>query len=228
MRPHGALPCPAAALLPLLLALLVLLTACASAPAPDWQSNAKASAERAIAAWLRGDVRVEAAEFARARSEIARSARPDLLARLELLRCASRVAALEFEPCQGFEALLADAAAPEQAYARYLAGLARPGDAALLPPAQRRLLGAAGDAPTLAALAAIDDPLARLVGAGVLLRRGQATPELLDLAVQTASQQGWRRPLLAWLRVQQQHAQAGAATEEAARIGRRIELLLQR
>ena len=53
----------------------------------------------------------------------------DLLARLELLRCATRVAALVFEPCAGFEALAADAAPAEQAYARYLAGQAQAADA---------------------------------------------------------------------------------------------------
>mgnify|MGYP006167852959 CR=1 FL=1 len=78
----------------LLAAVAVLaLVACGNTPpAPDWQMNAKASAERATQAWLTGDQRVEAAEFARARREVASTGQPALLARVELLRCAGRVA----------------------------------------------------------------------------------------------------------------------------------------
>jgi hypothetical protein len=50
---------------------------------------------------------------------------------------------------------------------------------------------------------------------------------VIEQAVNTASSQGWRRPLLAWLRVQLQRAQAAGAEQEAARIQRRIELVLQ-
>lgn len=203
-----------------------VLVACTSTPAPpEWQMNAKGSVERAADAGLRGDSKIEAAEFARARAEVARTGRPDWVARVELLRCATRVAALDFAPCVGFEAVAQDAAPAEQAYARYLAGTASASDAALLPQAHGAL--AAGATAPDAALAAIADPLSRLVAAGVLLRRDQATPGVIEQAVNSASAQGWRRPLLAWLGVQQQHAQAGGATQEAARIQRRIDVVLQ-
>lgn len=185
--------------------------------------NAKGSAERAADAWLAGDARVEAAEWARVRAELTRTGRPDLLARAELLRCATRVAALVFEPCAGFEALAQDAAPAEQAYARYLAGASQPADAALLPEAARAVV--ASGSPE-AALAGVKDPLSRLVAAGVLLRSGRATPSVLALAVDTASAQGWRRPLGAWLTLQLQRAQAAGATDEAARLQRRIDLVL--
>lgn len=202
------------------------LAACGNnPPAPDWQMNAKGSSERAANAWLGGNNRVEAAEFARARSELARTGRADLLARIELLRCATRVSALEFEPCTGFDALAADAAPAEQAYARYLAGGATAADVRLLPPAHQAVAQVV-NAPD-AALASIEEPLSRLVAAGVLFKRGVATPGVIAQAVDTASAQGWRRPLLAWLKVQQQRAQAGGAADEAARIQRRIELVLE-
>jgi hypothetical protein len=209
----------------LLLSLGIALAACSSTPPPpDWQMNAKNSIEAAAEAGLRGDSRVEAAEFARARAEVARTGQPSLMARMELLRCATRVAALDFEPCSGFDVLAADAAAPEQAYARYLAGEATPADAALLPQPHRRL---ASQPPTPdVALAAIPDPFSRLIAAGVLLRRSQATPGVIEQAVNTASSQGWRRPLLAWLDVQLQRAQSVGAVQESARIQRRIDLVL--
>src|SRR6218665_2929752 len=65
------------------------------------------------------------------RAEIARPGRPELLARLELLRCAAQLASLVLQACDRFEALRPDAAAPEQAYADYLAGRLSPAHAAL-------------------------------------------------------------------------------------------------
>lgn len=204
-----------------LLGLTALLAACGSTPPPpDWQINAKGSAERAAEAWLSGNTKVEEVEFLRARSEVARTARPELVARLELTRCATRVAALVFEPCAGYEAVAGDAAPAEKAYARYLAGQATVEDAALLPTAHRPLVGVT--APDLTGVA---DPLSRLIAAGVLLRRGVASPAAVAAAVETAAQRGWRRPVLAWLGVQQRQAQSAGQTDEAARIQRRIDLL---
>jgi hypothetical protein len=184
--------------------------------------NAKSSLERAADAWLSGNSAIEAVEFARARSEVARTGQPERVARVELLRCATRAASLVFEPCAGFEALAADAAPAEQAYARYLAGQALATDAPILPEAHRALTMAT--APE-SALANIKDPLSRLVAAGVLLQRGAASPAVAAVAVDTASAQGWRRPLLAWLQVQQARAQAGGAVDEVARLQRRIDLV---
>lgn len=201
----------------------LLMSACSSTPpAPEWQMNAKTSAERAAEAWLVGDARIEALEFGRARREIASTGRADLLARAELLRCATRVASVVFEPCAGFDALAQDAAPAERAYARYLQGAATPADAALLPEVHR---GVVGNAAPDAAVAAIKDPLSQLVAAGVLLRSGRATPGVITTAVDTASARGWRRPLLAWLMLQRERAQVAGATEEAARLQRRIDLV---
>ena len=143
-------------------------------------------------------------------------------ARIELNRCAAQVASLDFEPCTGFEPLRADAAEPELAYAAYLAG--QPLDAAqaaLLPEHHRSIAAAA----TAAALPPADDPLGRLIAAGVLMRRSQASPEVVAQAVDTASAQGWRRPLLAWLGVQARLAEARGDAPEAERVKRRMDLV---
>ena len=200
--------------------LCLLLAACSSAPKPaDWQLEAKGAMDRSVAAYLEGNSRVEAVELARARSEISSTGRIDLMARAELRHCASHVASLVFEPCTGFEKLRQDAAPAERAYADYLAAKLQPADAALLPPQQRAAL-AGGDE----AVKSIADPLSQLVAAGVALQAGRASPAVVQLAVDTASSQGWRRPLLAWLGVQLALAEKAGATDEAARLRRRIDL----
>jgi hypothetical protein len=200
---------------------MLSLAACSSGPKPaDWALEAKTASERALAAYMEGNTRVETVEFGRALSEVASTGRVDLVARVELLRCASRTASLVFEPCAGFERLRPDAPAAERAYADYLAGRLQPEDLALLPATQRAAAG--GDA---AAVKAMADPLSQLVAAAVLFQRGQASPAVLQQAVDTSSAQGWRRPLLAWLGVQAQLAEKAGDAEQAARLRRRMALV---
>lgn len=196
-----------------------LLAACGSRPpAPDWQVNAHGALERYEQAWLTGSSRAAQAEFDRARRELAATGQAGLVARAELTRCALQVASLDFGPCPGFEALRADAPAAERTYADYLQGL--PVTPELLP-AQHRAAAGGADA---ARVAAIADPLSRLVAAGVAMRAGRGSPQLLQVAADTASTQGWRRPLLAWLGAQLQLAERRGAQEEVERLRRRIAL----
>lgn len=202
----------------------LLLVACSSKPpTPDWQMNAQGAAHKAAEAYLSGNARVEQLEWDRARAEVARTGRPDLLARLELMRCAAQVASLVVGPCERFEALRLDAAAPERAYADYLAGHLPQPQVPLLPEAQRKV-AQSGDA---AALLGIEDPLSRLVAAGVLLQSGRASPAVISVATDTASAQGWRRPLLAWLLLQVQRAQAAGDADTAAALRRRVAIVEQ-
>ena len=212
-----------------LAAAALLLAGCASGPPPpDWQSNAKAAVDAAVQAALLGDSGGEAQAFERARSALARTGRPDWMARAELMRCAARTASLVLEPCDGFERLRPDAAAAERAYADYLAGRTLSGDEiARLPPAQREAAAAiATKTVPPGGLPGIDDPLARLIAAALLFRAGQASPATIELATDTASAQGWRRPLLAWLQVQALRAERAGAVDEAQRLRRRIALVL--
>ncbi|WP_137893874.1 hypothetical protein [Ramlibacter sp. 2FC] len=200
--------------------LVLLLAACAGGPPPpDWHMSAHAALERAVAAYLEGNNRVAEREFERGRAELARTGRIDLVARAELMRCAARVASLVLEPCTGFEALRVDAGPDERAYADYLAGRALTAQELARLPAPQRAVAAGGAALPQA------EPLARLVAAGVLLQAGRASPEVRGQAVETASTQGWRRPLLAWLGVQLRLAEQGGDAAEAERLRRRMALV---
>ncbi|HSW16060.1 MAG TPA: hypothetical protein VLJ86_02450 [Ramlibacter sp.] len=205
-------------------ALALSLAGCSNAPPqPDWQVQAHGDLARFETAYLTGAMRAAQAEFARARSALAATGEARWVARAELTRCALQVASLAFEPCVGFEALRQDAPAAERAYAQYLAGEALAPEQSSLLPAHHRAV-AVGAADPAASLLAIADPLARLVAAGVVMRMGRATPQSLQLAADTASQQGWRRPLLAWLGVQAQRAEQAGDGQEAQRLRRRMAL----
>lgn len=209
-------------------AIAVLLAACASGPSPPtWQSDAKGAVDRATAAYLAGETRLHDTELARARAAVASTGRTELAARVELLDCAARVASLAFEPCARFDALRADAGAAERAYADHLAGQPLAREAiALLPATQQAVATAvAANATTPAAVQAAEDPLSRLIATAVLFRAGLASPALIDAAAETASVQGWRRPLLAWLKVQALRAEKAGDASEAQRLQRRIALV---
>ncbi|GGH56485.1 hypothetical protein GCM10010975_15210 [Comamonas phosphati] len=202
-------------------------------PAPDWAVNAEAAAQRASTAYLQGQPRIESLQWQKARASVASTGRTDLAARMELIRCATQVASLEWDDCPTFQALQPDAAAPEQAYARYLNARPRAGDAGLLPKEQqaaaRHIAAQAASAPLTAGevrqMTGAGDPLSRLLAAAVLLRAGNASPELLQAGVDLASAQGWRRALMAWLLLQAKAAERMGDADMAAHIHRRLELL---
>ena len=209
-----------------------MLAGCSSQPpVPDWQINAHSAAQRAVQSYLSGQSRSAEREFDQARDQTARTGNPALAARLELLRCAAQVGSTVAEPCTLFDALRQDAAAPELAYDRYLQGHVQSADVALLPPQQQGvaaalLVGGGTDASAAAeaALGKVDDPLSQLVAAGVLLRTGHASPAVVTTALEVASRQGWRRPLMAWLGLQAQRAETAGDAAEAARLRRRMDL----
>ncbi|WP_296491998.1 hypothetical protein [Rhodoferax sp.] len=220
----------------------LLISGCAGGPpAPEWQSQAFAALDRYTSAYLNGNSRVADLEFARAKTEIARTGRPDLMARIELLRCATQVASLELAPCAGYQALAGDAPLAEQAYASFIRGTWTGLEATRLPQQYQALVrhtqasAKQHDGPTATPsppgrdeLHQLQDPLARLVAAGALLQREPLAITDIDLAVETASSQGWRRPLLAWLGVQLKHHQAAGNAAASAGIQRRIDLVLQK
>ena len=190
-RSRGRLQCVAAA---------IFLSACSSSPVPpDWQLNSRSALTAFQSHYLKGDTRAAGLEFDRATAELRNTGRGDLVARAELVRCATRAASLEFDNCPGFEKLRADAGPEELAYADYLAGRTE------------RAVG--------------EDALSKLVSSAVRLNSSKITPPEIAAAIDLASAQGWRRPLLAWLGVQVKRAEAAGDRGAAERLRRRIEIV---
>lgn len=206
---------------------VALLGGCSSAPPPpDWKMNAVSLLEHYQGRWLEGDAKAADLALAKGRREIARTGRLDLLARLELAACGTRLAALDFSECAAYAPLAPEAGPADKAYAQWMRGEWAGLDVKQLPPQYVALVEARDDLAANRAMAEIKDPLPRLIAAGLLFKQGRAQPATLALAVDTASERGWRRPLLAWLEVQRKRAELAGDQAAAARLQRRMDLIL--
>lgn len=205
-----------------LLSAFLGLSACANQPpTPDWLLHSEAALQQHARWWLEGRDTLAEKQLNIAREAVSRTGDATQMGRVELHACAVRLASLGPAGCPAFEPLAQDADAAERAYANYLAGQLTAVDVHLLPKMQREVWQAS-DESSNRVLAAIPDPLSRLLAASILLQSGRLSPNGLSIAIETAAQQGWRRPLLAWLSLERQRLEKLGELEAAAAVERRI------
>lgn len=202
---------------------LPLLSGCASGPVPaDWRLNARDALESGQQFYLLGNDKLAQSELARSRAQVASSARLDVLTQVVLAQCAAQIASLAAKDCPEYNALTNDALPPERSYHAYISGQWQDVTQPLLPKQHQGVFANPDD---IKQLAAIKDPLSQILAAAILLQRQKLSPEGIKLAVEAASSQGWRRPLLAWLGVQAQYAEKSGDSALAAQARRRMELV---
>ena len=210
-------------------ALIALACAgCSVAPTPAWRADAHDALESFTDTYLKGDTKLAERYFSESRAAVAGTGRPDLVARMELIRCGVGTAALDFDACAGYESIQADATETDRAYAGFLAGKFEQQAGAKLPPQYEAIAGEKDADAQNRALRKIKDPVSRLVASGALFRAGRLSPEGIATALDTASEQAWRRPLLAYLNVQAKLAESAGDTAALEVIRKRIELIYQR
>jgi hypothetical protein len=100
-------------------------------------------------------------------------------------------------------------------------------DASRLPAQYRGVATAHSEAARNKGMQQMEDPVSRLVAAGALFRLAQLSPEGLTAAIDTASAQGYRRPLLAYLNVQARRAESAGDAAALQSIQKRIDLVYQ-
>lgn len=199
--------------------------ACSHRPAaPEWEERAHEGFEQYQRSYFAGE-RTAERDFRKAADALASTGKVELRARGELIRCAFGTAALDFSSCERWRSLQSDADPGDRAYGALLSGAFANLDTKDLPPQYVPLAKAQGAGARNEALKKIEDPLSRLIGAGALLRAGDLAPESVAVAVDTASGQGWRRPLLAWLTAQAKLAEAAGDTVALDRIRKRIDVV---
>jgi hypothetical protein len=212
---------------------IAALTGCAGTPPPVWQLDVRQAVEQATAATLAGLTRVANAQWQRALQAAAATGRADVLAHVTLSRCAVEQTALVWQGCPAAQPYLPDAGPALQAYAAWLVWPEAPSTTstvAALPPAHQpvaqRLLQSTPPGELALVLQSVPDPLARLVAGSIAWRAGRLDAAGVAVLVDTASAQGWRRPLAVWLGVQARLADAAGDAEAAARARRRLAWVL--
>lgn len=213
----------------LAIACLLLLSACGSGgpPPPDWKTDAADLIERYKKHALLGENTLAERYFQQAVAATGGAGRVADTAHLWLVRCATRRAMLIDDACGEYADLAkVEPNAADQAYYQFLTLRWDAIDVAQLP-AQHQGLVRASPAARPALLSQMDDPLARLLDAGLLVMRREADVATLMLATETASSQGWRQPLLTYLKLREKQAATQGNAPEQARLARRIQLVEQ-
>jgi hypothetical protein len=208
---------------------VMFLFACGSNSVPDWKDRGFTQLENYKTHFLSGKEDTVEPHFIKARREIASSNDLNLLAVAYLTKYALHTASLEHFDAADFARLQRLAPNPSNmAYCHFLKGNFSATDATALPARYTGVLKAVLDHDaTLAAreIAAIDDPLSRLIACGVWTRYLPEDVRILQIAISTASEQGWRRPLWAYLaKLQSYHDERGEQAK-ATMVKERLELL---
>ncbi len=213
----------------LALAGLILLTACGSGGPlpPDWKTDAADLIERYQKHALLGENILAERYFQQAVAATGGAGRVTETARLWLVRCATRRAMLIDDACTEYAELAGITPnAADQAYYQFVTLRWEVIDVAQLPSQHHDLVRAPAEK-RYETLSRIADPLARLLDASLLVMRQEADAGTLTLAAETASERGWRQPLLTYLKLQQKQAAAQGNTAELARLTQRIQLIEQ-
>ncbi len=212
-----------------LLSFLLLLTGCGPKPIP-WLMEAHQRLEDFKVDFLTGRAPVVTEmHFRKAVEEIKKSGDLDLLGKAWLTRMALQAAVLE-ESEKGEYGKI-DAASPSPAnrnFYLFLTGKLGKVDDALLPRQYRPFLKALQNEDTVVIvrrIREIGDPLSRLIAAGLVVRSGPENESLLQDAVETASQNGWKRALIAWLERLSRFYEKSGEVAKAATVRQRLDLI---
>lgn len=216
--------------LPCLMFLLLLLAGCGSKPAPVWIAAGHKQLETFKQDFLTGRSQpITEIHFRNALEEMKKGGDADLLGKAFLTRMALQVAVREgLEEGEYLKTEVVETVPANRNFYLFLTESAVAVDVSLLPESYRPFWAAMriGDAAQVAAaITAIDDPLSRLIASGLAVRQGVVTEMILRTAVETASQNGWKRALFAWLeRLKSFHEAAGDAAK-ASTIRSRIDMM---
>ena len=213
----------------LAITLLLFMSACGSPPIPQWKDTSFRQLASYKINFLTDQEDATEPHFAKAKQAVSSNNDLNLLATVYLTKYALHTAALEdFDDSDFLRIEKLQPNAPNRAYYDFLKGNFIAVDAGLLPSAYSKLLPLLINkdvSAALRAIAAIDDPLSCLIACGIWIKYLPAEASVLNLAINTAAKEGWRRPLWAYLNRLQKYYLDRQEITKAQSIQERLELL---
>jgi len=212
----------------LLTACLLLLAGCGGKTLPpDWKVDSADLIERYQKHELRGENILADRYFQQAVHAAGSAGQVAETARLWLVRCAVRRASLDDDDCSEYvELAKLETTDEDRAYYQFITLDWSRVDASRLPKHYAALVAGAADK-RHAQVEGINAPLSRLLAASLVVKRGEADDALLSLATETASAEGWKRPLLVYLKLAEKRASERQDEAALAAIQARIRLVEQ-
>jgi alkylhydroperoxidase/carboxymuconolactone decarboxylase family protein YurZ len=207
-----------------------LLVGCGtSKPVPEWKDASFNKLDSYKKSYLSGKERIAKAYFNKAVDEIKSSGDLEILARAYLTKYACQVAVLE--EFDDREYLKIDAVEPvlqNKNFYSFLEGAFDNVDENQLPEQYVGFLRAFknGKKDEIAhEISKMDNSLSKLIAIGLLAKKNTADEIELNLAIDIASQNGWKKALLAYLSKLQSFYVMNNKPEKAAHIAERIQLI---
>ena len=214
----------------LILFLLLFIYACSSSqPIPQWQDTASRQLENYKIDFLTDKEGTDEPHFIKARNAVASNNDLQLLAKVYLIQYALHTAVLEdFDDSDFLRIDKLEPSSANRAYYDLLKGNISQVNESKLQPTYQKLLHLMHDKNLSAAakeISSIDDPLSRLIACGIWVKYMPYDENIIKLAINTASQDGWRKPLWAYLSKLQKYYLERKETEKAEVIKERLDLL---
>jgi hypothetical protein len=206
-----------------------LICSCGTNQVPEWKDASARQLENYKYSFLTDKESSTEPHFLKAKKAIARSNDLDLLGTAYLTNFAMHVSILEdFDDTDFLQINKLQPNAKNFAYYNFIKGNFQAADFSLLPSHYGKLLKPAQDKDLAAALKEIslmDDPVSRLVACGVWIKHLPFDDNFLMIAINTSAENGWSRPLFAYLNKLKQYYLDHNETAKAASIKERLELL---
>lgn len=212
-----------------LLACLIFLGGCSTKSVPDWTKASHHQLESYKSHYLQGKERLADINFRKAVEEIKSTGDFNLLERAHLTRYAVQVSVLEGFDGRDYRMLEAIEPHPENVhFYLFLKGACDQVNEANLPQQYLSVLRACKkgqQADMNLSIAAIEDPLSRLIAAGLAVQKQLYDEMTLTAAIQTAAGQGWKKALLAYLKKLQDYYASANEQKKADMTRQRINLI---
>ena len=209
--------------------ILFLICACGAKQIPEWKSTSARQLENYKYYFLTDKESKSEPHFLQAKKAIARSNDFNLLGTVYLTRYALYISIVDnFDDSDFLRINKLQPNAENFSYYNFIKGNFHAADYNLLPAHYSKLLKPAQDkdfATAFREISSIDDPLSRLVACGVWVKYLPYDDNILQIAINTSADNGWGKPLFAYLTRLHQYYLDHHEAVKAESIKERLELL---